>query len=228
MCDILSGVLFYSLLGAAVFLALVFYSLDRAGEFSADVMINVQNAVMYVCICFVYSYYAENIYDKTSNLSNVMYATSWYNMPIDIQRIVIFIIMQSQREFCFHCYGIYTVSLANFSLVCDKMRAYFRLCHFCLSREMCLFLSFRLYDHRYHIIWWFVDWNKQKRTMKQCTIDCLFLNGMVKCIGKPRNSIFALFQSIKWVVTDESLQCQAIARLSIAKTPIYFHFQANV
>lgn len=147
MSETLSGVLFHQLLGSAVFLAMTFFSLDKSGELNPNVLFAAQDALWCVCVCFLYTYYAENIYKKTSNLADVVYFSSWYAMPTDIQKMTIFLIMQSQKVHRFNCYGIYSVSLANFSLVCvGKKDLQLKLMSFFEGKTHSFFLDYSIID----------------------------------------------------------------------------------
>lgn len=117
----ISGVLFFQLLSCVAFFALTLFSLNQADAIDSQVLIDLQDVLMYLCLCYVYSHFAENICAKSASLANVIYCTNWYEMPIVEQKIIILMIARSQKEYRFQGYGLVYCSLGNFLAVCKRL-----------------------------------------------------------------------------------------------------------
>lgn len=109
------------LLSCVAFFALTVFTLNQADAVDSQVFIDLQDGMMYLCLCYVYSHFAENICAKSASLASVICCTNWYEMPIAEQKIIILMVARSQKEYRFQGWGLVCGSLENFLAVCEPI-----------------------------------------------------------------------------------------------------------
>lgn len=112
--NLTSSLLFNQLLTCVVFLALNLFSLDLSVKLNMSLILNMNCLIQYVVICFIYCYFSEKVTQISLEIGVTIYDSTWYALPIKLQKLTILMISNSQREFRFKGFGMIDCSLAMF------------------------------------------------------------------------------------------------------------------
>ncbi|XP_050465897.1 odorant receptor 13a-like [Cataglyphis hispanica] len=74
---------------------------------------------------FVCNYMGQKIIDNSSGISTKTYDTQWYTTPVQIQKLLLFMMQKSMNSCKFVMGGIYSVSLENFTTLASMSLSYF-------------------------------------------------------------------------------------------------------
>ncbi|XP_011864057.1 PREDICTED: uncharacterized protein LOC105559973 [Vollenhovia emeryi] len=71
---------------------------------------------------FIANYVGQKITDYSNELFNLTYGTSWYLMPVSSQKLILFLMQKTGKEFCLTVGFIFTAKLETFAMVRDKTK----------------------------------------------------------------------------------------------------------
>ncbi|KAL0126394.1 hypothetical protein PUN28_005049 [Cardiocondyla obscurior] len=87
-------------------------------------------------ICYLYAgnYAGQIITDHYSKVFNTTYDSRWYTAPLRAQRLLLFIMQRTSKNFSFVLGGIFVISLKGFSTVASMSISYFTVIYSIISR----------------------------------------------------------------------------------------------
>lgn len=115
---IMSGVLFYQLLSSVLTLALLLLSFNQYDEIDSALIEVFNVMVFYLLLCTIFCYYSELFTENSYAIGDKVYESLWYQMPVDVQQLLILITAQSNTTFQLTGFGIVDCSLATLLSVC--------------------------------------------------------------------------------------------------------------
>lgn len=115
--ELTSGILFNQLIVCVLFLVLRLLSLDQSVKFDLVLITNLIGLAEHLVICFVYCNFSENVTQISVGVVDVMYDSTWYTLPINFQKLLILMLMRSEKEFRLKGAGMIDCSLATFLAV---------------------------------------------------------------------------------------------------------------
>ncbi|XP_029673535.1 odorant receptor 13a-like [Formica exsecta] len=74
---------------------------------------------------FICNYMGQKIIDNSTGISRKTYDTQWYTAPVQIQKLLLFMMQKSMNSCKFVMGGIYSVSLENFTTLASMSLSYF-------------------------------------------------------------------------------------------------------
>lgn len=89
-------------------------------EFDAVVfVIDVMCVFCALMWCLLYCYFGNMASDRLSSIGNVVFATDWYNYPVNWQQIIVLITLRSRVPVYFKGLNVITCTLDVFGKVSD-------------------------------------------------------------------------------------------------------------
>ncbi|XP_024881354.1 uncharacterized protein LOC112460758, partial [Temnothorax curvispinosus] len=87
-------------------------------------------------LCYLYlgNYGGQIVMDHYSEVFNATYDSYWYTAPLRAQRLLLFIMQRTSKNFSFVFGGIFVVSLKGFSTLASMSISYFTVIYSITSR----------------------------------------------------------------------------------------------
>ncbi|XP_026824681.1 uncharacterized protein LOC105286020 isoform X3 [Ooceraea biroi] len=90
-----------------------------------EVLLHIIVVILIVAVTFLPNYVGQEIIDHNNNVYVTTYNVSWYLAPVDIQKLILFLIQRSSRIFCLNVGGLFTASLECFATMTSASVSYF-------------------------------------------------------------------------------------------------------
>lgn len=149
----MSGPLFYELSSIIIGTVCELLALDQIYQekkIDSSAFVSANGLMIHVSTVYILCLYAEQLTTQTFELIKLFYCDLlWYNLSINQQKFMIFIICRSQKNFRMTGYGIYSCSMELFLTV--RIIVYFVLTNNIHSNMLIFFLYFRSCDYRFLI-----------------------------------------------------------------------------
>lgn len=113
----MSGVIFSTLLGCVLYLALMLYSLDQATVIDVALFIKVTSLSTMLIVGHMCCHFSETITTNSFKIGEDAYDLLWNEMTVNQQKAIVLIIARSRIEFRLTGLGLIDCSLRSFLTV---------------------------------------------------------------------------------------------------------------
>lgn len=115
--EILSVALFFQLLVCAVSLAIFMVGLETSSIFSMNFILALSGLAAIIASTYICCYLSDRMTRALSEIGDIFYAVTWYELPVKQQKPLILSIQRAQKEFRMSGLGFVECSLRVFSTV---------------------------------------------------------------------------------------------------------------
>ncbi|XP_028523218.2 uncharacterized protein LOC107999654, partial [Apis cerana] len=102
---------------------------------------------------FVLSLPGQILLDHCTELSNTIYCSMWYKLPVKIQKIFNIMLMRSKKSCALTVYGLYELNMENFGIVCNITVIYIYHNYYSLNLIFIIF-SFQDFQSLYIVLYY--------------------------------------------------------------------------
>lgn len=117
-------VLFYILLACSSIIAFDLIALESNDIFSLETAVTLYDLNTILAMTFIYCYSSEQITLMLYNIGDIFYNSMWYQLPVALQKPVIFPILRSSRVFRLRSLGLIDCSLPVFLSVNSNLQTF--------------------------------------------------------------------------------------------------------
>lgn len=94
-----------------------FLFVQKGRNFDFDTIILIVVAVTNPSWMFLHCFLGKMVTDRYDELSNDLYQSKWYNLPVELQKYFILMLANTQKPLFFDGLGIYVLDLETFASV---------------------------------------------------------------------------------------------------------------
>lgn len=94
-----------------------FYTFQMIRTFDNSLFFMVTAFVIEILTLFIYCIYGQLATESFLNYGDCLYELDWINMPVELQKLLLNMIYNTQRPLCYHVFGITKLSLETFTKV---------------------------------------------------------------------------------------------------------------
>lgn len=121
----MQSILFYQLVNCGIFIAFGLFGMDQSlREINFDTFMCLAALICALIPIFIYCYHADGLSEDLLEIGDIFYATKWYKLSNQEQKIMMLPIQRAQRIFRLNGYKVIDCSLETFLTVNPRYNCY--------------------------------------------------------------------------------------------------------
>ncbi|XP_071571594.1 uncharacterized protein [Temnothorax nylanderi] len=92
---------------------------------TVELSLHVVFSIVHFIYVFISNYLGQEIVDHNNNIFATIYNTQWYVAPLQIQKMILFLLQRGTKGFTMNIAGLYVASLEGAATLCSTVVSYF-------------------------------------------------------------------------------------------------------